>query len=316
MGPSASPKDGEAEASRAPTRPVPAHAPRQLDGVHINVQARTAMSPPPKTPNIVMMNGPSLSPHGQSPGPPPGIQGLGVSYRPPLLDMHGHPTATPARPLSSGFDIPTLVSNSATLSPLQYWQHQNGYMSGQPNPSHQNNGLHNQAIAFTPQAPTYHPPHNPYMNTIHQHRPPSAQSAHGFQSPVKHQHPASSPPPPTNGHASHSPFPPASSPNASFPPPPSQPAQHPPIEQASSPPRTYQAPAGYTLLGSTPGYSPTKSPPRPASGHGVSGTPVVPPATTLSPSTDRRQQRLSLEPPAKKMMTPERPQANGYGNPF
>lgn len=280
------------------------------------MQAHTAMSPPPKTPNTVMMNGPSLSPHGQSPGPPPGIQGLGVSYRPPLLDTNGHPTATPARPLSSGFEIPAPASNGATLSPLQYWQHQKGYMSGQSNSSHQSNGLHSQATAFTSQAPAYYPPHNPYMNSIHQHRPPSAQSTHGSQSPIKHQHPASSPPPPANGHASPSPFPPASSPNASFPPPPSQPAQHPPIKHASSPPRPYQASAGYTLLGTTPGYSPTKSPPRAVSSRSVSGTPVVPPVATLSPSTDRRQQRLSLEPPVKKMMTPERPQASGHGNLF
>ncbi|TKA71737.1 hypothetical protein B0A55_08538 [Friedmanniomyces simplex] len=157
---------------------LPPHVQRQLDGVYV---AHTQPRPSPG-PFGQLINGPSLSPHGQAQGPP------GYRYPPvanfappPQQPWSGSPFPPPARPPSSGYagspPPPQHLQNGARPSPGYAGsppapqQHMaNGYRPQQPPPHQQQHQyVHQQAVAAAGVHPGYAPPPQ-YHQQQQQHR--------------------------------------------------------------------------------------------------------------------------------------------------
>ncbi|KAF2002858.1 hypothetical protein P154DRAFT_392315, partial [Amniculicola lignicola CBS 123094] len=307
--------------------------PRQLDAVQIPIPQPTSQPTfqpifqSPTRPTQSLMNGPSLSPRGQSLGPP-GIHGSEVVYRSPLAHANGSSPPIPSRPLSSGqLAFPPIANGLPTSSPPRF-QAPRAPLSPQTSfqaPNLQQNGSPYNASTPFRTAPL--PP--PYNNSFDSNHPASSASLSG--SPVKHS-PAPSPRP-ANGVPNTYNF---NSPHSSFPPNSTQRLSFSPTKHSSPPPHSYlsspaQAPA---TIHHTPSHqsqiptaqmlplpNPIPAPEkhdgaRPFSSHSVSETPIFPPIKSLSPMA--KEQNLS--PPVKKTSpTPERQSfaslgRNGHGN--
>ncbi|KAF2145336.1 uncharacterized protein K452DRAFT_243261 [Aplosporella prunicola CBS 121167] len=248
---------------------------------------------PPRTqpsPNG-LLNGPSLSPHGQSSGPP-GLQRRSSGYSSHSTLGESTPVLPKPQPNAGIYGSNPFMSGAPQF-PLPSFNHgqpySNGLPQGAPSPSRP-----------TPQAPGQEP--------MDPQRPSS--SGYGAPSPVKA--PSFSSPYQPNGHPIAAPF---SSPNTSFQPPLS--AQRPsfsPMKQASSPPQQHSTPSQRPVDTSSDllpepstGISPEKhDSAKPTGSHDISETPVLPPVAPLAPSTSP----TILTPPSKKM-TPERPRVEG-----
>ena len=273
-----------------------------------------------------LMNGPTLSPHGQL--PPPQYQNGHV--------IHGAPPppglASPPRPAAYG--------NGYT----QHASQQNGYAS-QPGPPS------NPALSTTPSAATHSgygspgsawlaqsppfrsvqqpqnhhqlPPQplNPFLNSFDRQRPSSSHSTNNLPSPTKNRPTMSSPQSDLETSAIVSA---ASQPNNNlhtefYPPGVIHTPRFSPTKQFSSPAAPMQVLSSSPLVlppiqqqqnrQSSLGLSPMKhSPPRPQSDHSIADTPVVPPVADLSPSPRQQQ---NFHAPVKSL-TPERPrEVNG-----
>ncbi|KAK5201875.1 hypothetical protein LTR16_001153 [Cryomyces antarcticus] len=252
-------------------------------------------------PRSGVMNGPSLSPEGQRPGPP-GLHKLNGMSSPgvPQPVWHGSPLAPP-RLQSFESRNGHLVANGLATSPPA--QHMTAHANALASANYYGNM--NNALPFTngPRVSSHGqpPPHNPFRNSFdrQQHRPSSSHSANGFPSPVKHQ--AMHSPSPAETNIAPLTFPLAASPGASFPPASNQQAVYSPVKHPSSPPQPlYTSPRA--LQGFTNGLSPTKNlSPRPTSSHEIGRTPVMPPVPSLSPNPNPQ----IMSAPSKK--TPERP---------
>ncbi|KAK1058993.1 hypothetical protein LTR74_012969 [Friedmanniomyces endolithicus] len=144
---------------------LPPHVQRQLDGVYIP----TNQPRPSPGPFGQLINGPSLSPHGQVQGPP-GYRYPPVSNfaPPPQQPWQGSPFPPPARPPSSGYvgsPSPQLLQNGAwsspghTGSPSASQQHMaNGHHPRQSPPHQQQHQyVHQQAVAAAGAHPGYAP---------------------------------------------------------------------------------------------------------------------------------------------------------------
>ncbi|KAI9839944.1 MAG: hypothetical protein M1819_000136 [Sarea resinae] len=228
-----------------------------------------------------IMNGPSLSPHGQSPGPPGVTNGVGVyptstpngtTHLPPST-LFGLPNGNPSRPSTSGDGIP-----------------------------HFNSSLSNNGVKWydneDPHGNTPSRAQNPFLDSLDRQRPSSSHSVPDLPSPIKNQHSMS--PAARNKDVGPLAFPGPGSPNGTFVPPAAQPPSHSPMKHSSSPIQMrFSSPSAIPPASS--GISPIKhSPPRPGSGYGISGTPILPPIASLSPSPS--QQILSAP---SKVLTPE-----------
>lgn len=279
--------------------------------------SRPAQQQPPSANGI--LNGPSLSPHGQALGPP-GIHHPGSGYN----SAH----STPSQPQQ--LQMPQLQgSNTPAIPPPHFAAGSQGgsnIMAGSPNWNHssypqgqgyhgQPNGHSNPAVLSSPNRPlTYNPP----PNMFDQQRSPS--SGYGAQSPSKASAPPDQKRPMSSGYGAASPSKPApasspyqsnglpmtapfSSPGTSFPPAPVQRPAFSPVKQASSSPQQHSSPfvdgRSRLLPDVSAGISPEKHDGAPPSVQGLSEAPVLPPVAPLAPSADPP----ILTPPSKK--TPE-----------
>jgi len=292
-----------------------------------HVEIRTRVSPQPYNGQSSnghsgllrsMMNGPTLSPHGQLPmpslgqnghvspptHPPPGLASPSRS-QPTSNEYRQHHQNSPSiyqRPPSSQSMSQNVngVAYHSRASPGAAW-----LTCGTP-PHHRPENIGN-----LPRPATAYLPQNPFLNSFDRQRPSSSHSNHSnhsLPSPIKNR-PSMSP---TQGNKDVGPlaFPQSGSPNGAFAPPHAaqinvlSPKKHssPPVGlfQSCSPIRNPP------LLAS--GLSPTKySPPRPSSNHSMAGTPVIPPVTSLSPSP--RQEDFSAP---HKVLTFEQARTNGH----
>lgn len=297
--------------------PVPDHT-KSHSTVPAPTQSTHAVQAQPTSANG-LLNGPSLSPHGQTSGPP-GILRPGSSY--------GSAHSTPSR--ASQHPMPHLQASNVPAIPLPRFatggQSGNNVMAGSPNwhhspysqgqPHHgQPNGYPNPAVLSSPSRPlTY----NPAPNMFDQQRPPS--SGYGTQSPSKPSAPIDQKRPMSSGYGAASPSKPApasspyqangypmtapfSSPGTSFPPAPVQRPAFSPVKQASSPPQQHSSPfvdgSSRLLPEASAGISPEKHDNALPSAQGLSEAPKLPPVATLAPSANPP----ILTPPSKK--TPE-----------
>ncbi|KAJ9668561.1 hypothetical protein H2201_001203 [Coniosporium apollinis] len=296
FGSSASPKgSSERQAEPSATSPSqrPFEAPRQLHRVEIPVQ------PPTLTPNssFALMNGPSLSPTGQSQGPP-GIHRVPNAYNSPS-NFIGSPAPMTGRLLSSGLsNSPPTMSGFAQPPPQAQWHYGNGYTNGANHAHPQSNGSVT-AETMRPQTPNY----NPYSNSFERQSPRSGHSNAGMSPPKP---PPSMSPPRTNGHL-NTPANPLTTPHTSFTTPDlAGPGSAHSLSHHQSYSSTHQYPT-HLLPGASPGFSPEKhSPPR-STGQTVAQPPVLPSIAALSPSA----RPLIMDPPVKNP-TPERPRENGH----
>ena len=268
-----------------------------------------------------IMNGPTLAPHGQVPSPP-GTNGYHVP--PPGL-------ASPARPIT--------YTNGT---------HQNHLLMS-PTPSQSQSSLTN-SLTFGREGfsgvirPNGYPPvlspqtaqhekhqlystgsQNPFHNSFDRQHPVSSQLPNDIISPLKAR--SSIPSAQEIGDLGPLSFPPSAvraSNGTALPPYRSASATHP---SAYSPQKMYQSPSTATpsALSSSPlipppvspsnisvsGLSPSKnSPPRPPPDHGVSRTPIIPPAAHLFPSP----QPQNFQAPVKGMTPEQTKMASGQVN--
>lgn len=263
---------------------------RPLEAVSIPIKQPAVIQPTgsPTPAAQPLLNGPSLSPRGQSSGPP-GIRQPDSEYRSPQVHLNGNSPSLfahhyPSFPASS----PPQSSHGSFMQQRPYSQ-SNGTPHGAAHPF-----IANQNSSF---GGSFSRP---------------ASSAGPGHSPVKHS-PAPSPRP-TNGisnsfdlaHSPHSSFPPSSHQRLSFSPMKhSSPPPLPPLP-ASSPGLGHVAPSPSPTLLPNPVPAPEKhDAARPFSSHSMSETPIWPPIKTLSPSAKPQ----ILSPPTKKSSpTPDRPQ--------
>ena len=258
-----------------------------------------------------VMNGPRLSPQGQSPSiqPPPlgngySTQGTSnpTSYTSPQLDAQGIVSPRQHGPATNGYrhETQTYSPPHSSYQPQMSAQ-ANAWSDMHPAPrtSYQSQ---NQHIARPPP-----PEQNPFNNTFDRQQPKFSQPSKDLPSPM-HNRPSMSP---TQGNrdVGQLAYPQGMAPNGGISPHKSpntytSPTVHPrvlssPLGLPSSSP--VMAPPLSVHHQSTSGLSPSKhSPPRPTSSHSVSNTPIMPPAANLSPSP----QKLNLHAPVKGM-TPE-----------
>jgi len=278
---------------------------------------------------IDLENGPSLSPHGQSPGPP-GYQPtvphpIGV----PQQAWNGVALPPPQRPIHRASDSPPLLAPTHS-APRQgspgYHLHQQAHASAVASASipHQPPGQHANGHAnghmLPPSSPHHHPRPSSSQAGGSVQRPGSSHSMNG--SPTKSRQQQSSPLQAMRNSPHHgqvytaaNPFGIPSSPNTSFPPPqyqgmtgqspvkqpsPTPPAQTPSSNHAAPPTTTPMA----NILRATPQAMsspippigngpviPTKhdTPRTTVPQDGIGGTPVFPPAMALSPSATQTQ---------------------------
>ncbi|KAK0276166.1 hypothetical protein LTR54_015330 [Friedmanniomyces endolithicus] len=150
---------------------LPPHVQRQLDGVYIP----TNQPRPSPGPFGQLINGPSLSPHGQVQGPP-GYRYPPVSNFAPLPQQpwQGSPFPPPARPLSSGY------AGSASPQPLQNGARPSPGYAGTPPASQQHmiNGYH----------PRQSPPHQQQHQYVHQQAVAAAGAHPGYAPLPQYQH--------------------------------------------------------------------------------------------------------------------------------
>ncbi|KAL9121614.1 MAG: hypothetical protein Q9187_001830 [Circinaria calcarea] len=258
-----------------------------------------------------IMNGPTLSPHGQHPphtntGNGQSPPGLAWPPRPPAY-TNGHKTHTTMFDRHVAQPHHTFRADGSDSAQDHITRDAS---STAPRTSEHGSGFSNL------------PSQDPFLNSFDRQRPSSSHSTHNLPSPMKNR-PSMSPtqgnpdvgalafPRGTfaNGHL------PTSRPSATHPS-----AYNPPTKQLNSSP-----PAPSTLLPSSSpimppptqqhraslsGLSPSKhSPPRPVSSHSMSGTPIMPPVTNLEPSP----QTLNLSAPMKGI-APEQIKTAGQVN--
>ncbi len=304
FGSSASPKDNAIKlAAPSATSPSlrPSDSSRILDRVEISVPQAT----PTLTPNtsFTLMNGPSLSPQGQSQGPP-GIHIVPNAYNSPS-NFTGSSAPVMSRPLSSGLTAHRPSMNGVAQSPPQvHWGYGNVYVNGTTHSQPQSNGQVG-ADAIRPHTPNTISPYNPYSNAFERQRPGSAHSNGGMSPPKL---PTSLSPPRTNEHMNTPANPLVATPTNSFTTPNiGNSLQSTPQQGFMS---AHQQHPAHVLPGASSGFSPAKhSPPRPTSGQTVAA-PVLPPVAALSPSS-----RPPIMDPPVKNPTPERPRENGHLGP-
>ncbi|KAK4987121.1 hypothetical protein LTR50_004817 [Elasticomyces elasticus] len=288
---------------------------RSLNGVLACQETPKPHSQSPR-PQSNLMDGPSLSPHGQSRGPPGyraanGTPSAGVPQQP----WTGNPLPPPVRPPSSGYAsspppvMPAVAANGYPLSPPRQHLHQQAHASAMASanfpPAHPNGSFVN-GYSMPPPSPHQHGfqrQHDPYSNPFGSpQRPTSSLSANGLSSPSKSHH-ATSPPQAHDRSSQYTALPPAYNTNTSFPPPAhhSSPAFSPakpistPQRPHSPPPQMFQPPS---VTPSANNLVPTKhDTPRPPSSYGIGGTPVYPPNTNLSPTPSF----TANTPPVKKL---------------
>ncbi len=255
-----------------------------------------------------IMNGPTLSPDGQSPMPSRGQNGDVSSPTQPPPGLASPPESRiksngyvhhDQRPSSSHFT----AENRNGVPPGPAW------LAGSSPPQ---NPL--DSMANTPRTSFAYPQQNPFLNSFDRQRPLSSHSNYSNHSNHSVPSPTKSRPSLSSSQASHAVGPLAfPQPNGGFAPPPQihsngfSPIKH------SSPSLGALSPSSgpvskSPLPAAASGISPTKhSPPRPGTQHSVAGTPVVPPVTGLSPSPGPQD----YTPPIK-MLTFEQAQTNSH----
>ena len=260
-----------------------------------------------------IMNGPTLSPHGQV----------------PQLDHHGTGNSPP----------PGLASPIRSIKSMNGVNHQRQTTNGHPPQPHTTppryNGIPNSQNQPTTDAaesahsdryPPYYsaqvPTSNPFLNSFERQPPSVSHSTQHLPSPMKNR-PSMSP---TQGNRNAGSLTysnsttPSGQANVSLPSVSHPAAYNPPSKQLNSsppppanslhssspimPPPTHQQQASLS------GISPLKnSPPRPPSSHGVSMTPIIPPAANLEPSPQIQNLSVPI-----KAMTPEQARTSGMMN--
>ncbi|KAK3077026.1 hypothetical protein LTS18_011401 [Coniosporium uncinatum] len=250
------------------------------------------------------MNGPSLSPHGQSQGPP----GSSMSPRAYYQGSHAGTSSTSKSPSAYASS-----QNPSSGPPVGKFSRPNsGYANGKGHtPAYTGNAPYaipgsnalqqsrppQAAFPPHPKSPssnpqTYRSPNQyqqtPYQKPYTYERPTPSQSNQQYVSPTKSSPSAT---PQINGYPQSRPRDPDVTPNTSFQHlPPSTGVQHrsPTSGQHSTELAQHRRTAsGHPLKGSSPGFSPTKhDSPRPASSHSSPGRHLVPPKQ-LSPTSAR-----------------------------
>ncbi|KAI9881038.1 MAG: hypothetical protein M1830_008920 [Pleopsidium flavum] len=264
-----------------------------------------------------IMDGPTLSPQGQLPMPSLGQNG---HVSPPTHPPPGLASPPGSQPTSNGYrqyheDAPFTHQRAPSshlmaenVNAVVHHGHSSpgvAWLTGGAPPQHRPETTGN-----LPRPATAYAPQNPFLNSFDRQRPSSSHSNHSnhnLPSPIKNR-PSMSP---TQGGKDVGPiaFPQPGSPSGSFPPP------HAAQNTVLSPTKHSSPPVGL-LHSSSPvtnpplpasAFSPTKhSPPRPSSNHGMAGTHVMPPVTSLSPSP--RQQDFT---PPHKVGTFQQARTNG-----
>jgi len=255
-----------------------------------------------------IMNGPALSPEGQSPMPSRGQDGDVSSPTQPPPGLVSPPES---RIKSNGY----LHCDQRPSSSHSTAETRNGLLPGPAWPagsSTPQNPL--DSMANTPRTSFAYPQQNPFLNSFDRQRPLSSHSNYSNHSHYSVPSPTKSRPSMSPSQASHAVGPLAfPQPNGGFAPPPQihsngfSPMKHssPPLgalSSSSSPVSKSPLPAAAS------GISPTKhSPPRPNTHHSIAVTPVVPPVTSLSPSPGPQDYT-----PPTKMLTFEQARTKGH----
>jgi len=215
----------------------------------------------PHAHRVDLDNGPMLSPHGQSPGPPGYQPTVPYPIGVPQQAWNGVALPPPQRPVHRASDSPPLPLPSAQNAPRSespgYHLHQQAHASAVASASipHQPPGQHANGYSngnmLPPSSPHHHQrPSSSHMSAAAIQRPGSAHAMNGTHgSPTKSKQMSSPMQPIRNSpqvYTATNPFGIPSSPNTSFPPP--QPMQgvsgHSPIKQPSpTPPAPAQTPS-------------------------------------------------------------------------
>lgn len=255
-----------------------------------------------------IMNGPTLSPEGQSPMPSRGQNGDVSSPTQPPPGLASPPES---RIKSNGY----LHHDQRPSSSHSTAEIRNGVPPG-PAWLAGSSPLQNplDSMANTPRTSFAYPQQNPFLNSFDRQRPLSSHSNYSNHSHYSVPSPTKSRPSMSSSQASHAVGPLAfPQPNGGFaPPPPIHSNGFSPMKH-SSPPLGALSPSSSPvskspLPAAASGISPTKrSPPRPNNHHSIAVTPVVPPVTSLSPSPGPQD----YTPPIK-MLPFEQARTNGH----
>lgn len=250
----ATPRAMSSDQMNGTPQPISYGATRPMDGGYAYHAGSGAVNQTPRRGSSEIMNGPALSPQGQSPGPPGhqvnGHQPVGVPQKP----WQGTTLPPPMRPNSSGYASsppPQQLREGLPGSPPTYKLHQQAHASAVAS---SNMSPHSQPYQSNG-APNGHygmlPPSSPYKHSAS--RPTSSYDAQrqpsftGPPSPSKPRTSASPPhssprlPQPGSYHQPHNlSFPPPQSPNTILPPPQNyqqHTAGYSPVKQPSSSPQ-------------------------------------------------------------------------------
>ncbi|KAI9814456.1 MAG: hypothetical protein M1827_003312 [Pycnora praestabilis] len=265
---------------------------------------------PKPSPNV--MNGPSLSPLGQSPGPPRLQNGNGpyIPFQPSGSTQLSSPSHI-ASPTAPRYGLQGPINSPPGISPAK-----NSVPPSAPTEPSSTTPSLSASVSSRPQE-TQAPPSNPFLNSFNRQQPSPSPTKHAYPSPTKANHPTAFPMQGNKDIVGRLAIPETGSPNGYHKH--TRPAQSVSVPHSSpttnhqASPSLFQPSSPSAIPSSTSGVSPTKqSPPRPPSSHGVTAaavaaTPaVLPPVASLSPSP--RPQNLS---PPTKVFTFEQTTING-----